>query len=169
MGGALGEGGAMERGWGPVALGVCTWVCVCVVRTCVNEARAFLGGLRHAFPCIHPALPRIAAVHPLLLPCTCRLARIVNCSDCNICIGAVSTLLRIQRCERLQLTAAAGQVVVLSCHSCCLHLGTHRQPAILGDCRWESAAQGCRGGGSCSLSFCLAGLGEGRGVLYPIH
>jgi len=71
------------------------------------------------------------------------LARIVNCSDCNICLGAVSTLLRIERCERLQLTAAAGQVVVLSCHSCCLHLGTHRQPAILGDCRC-----GHRGGGS---------------------
>ncbi|WIA21468.1 hypothetical protein OEZ85_000675 [Tetradesmus obliquus] len=69
-----------------------------------------------------------------------RLARITNCMDCTVCIGAVGTLLRVDSCERLQLTAAAGQVLVVSCHSCCLHLGTPRQPALLGDCRFVKLA-----------------------------
>jgi TBCC domain-containing protein 1 len=63
-----------------------------------------------------------------------------------VCIGAVGTLLRIDSCERLQLTAAAGQALVVSCHSCCLHLGTPRQPALLGDCRW----------GLCCGALCVA-------------
>ncbi|KAF6253343.1 tubulin binding cofactor C-domain-containing protein [Scenedesmus sp. NREL 46B-D3] len=69
-----------------------------------------------------------------------RLARITNCTDCTVCIGAVGSLLRVDSCERLQLTAAAAQVLVVSCHSCCLHLGTPRQPALLGDCRFVKLA-----------------------------
>ena len=108
----------------------------------------------HVSACLIGCIALCHAVLRRAMPCCavccyCRLARIVNCSDCNICIGAVSTLLRIERCERLQLTAAAGQVVVLSCHACCLHLGTHRQPAILGDCRWVGVAE--TGGLVCTL------------------
>ncbi|KAF8056726.1 tbccd1 [Scenedesmus sp. PABB004] len=69
-----------------------------------------------------------------------RLARITNCTDCTVCLGAVGALLRLDGCERLQLTAAAGQVLAVSCHSCVLHLGTPRPPALLGDCRFNRLA-----------------------------
>jgi hypothetical protein len=61
---------------------------------------------------------------------------ISGCSDCTIVVCAVSTLLRLDACERLTLTAAAGQVTAVSCHSCTLNLGTPRPPALLGDCRF---------------------------------
>lgn len=97
-----------------------------------------------------------------------KLARIVNCSDCNICLGAVSTLLRIERCERLQLTAAAGQVVVLSCHSCCLHLGTHRQPAILGDCRFVKLAPHNMRYETLNQHLAAAGIAVGKQSLWDV-
>ncbi len=43
---------------------------------------------------------------------------------------------RIARCERVQLIAAAARVVISSCHDCILHLGVNRAPLLIGDNRF---------------------------------
>ncbi len=43
---------------------------------------------------------------------------------------------RIERCERVQLIAAAARVVISSCHDCILHLGVNSAPLLIGDNRF---------------------------------
>jgi Tubulin binding cofactor C len=43
---------------------------------------------------------------------------------------------RIERCEGVQLIAAAARIIVSSCHDCILHLGINRAPLLIGDNRF---------------------------------
>ena len=65
---------------------------------------------------------------------------IQGCSDCTLVIGAVARVLRLERCERVQLMTAAGRVLVHTCHDCTLYLGTGRPVYLLGDCRFLQLA-----------------------------
>ena len=44
--------------------------------------------------------------------------------------------MRIERCEGVQLIAAAARIIVSSCHDCILHLGINRAPLLIGDNRF---------------------------------
>eukprot|EP00798_Chlamydomonas_sp_ICE-L_P003219 gene3219-13238_t len=59
-----------------------------------------------------------------------------GCSDCTIVIGAAGRMLRLERCDKLQVMAAASRTVISSCHDCSLYLGTPRPPVFIGDNRF---------------------------------
>jgi TBCC domain-containing protein 1 len=54
-------------------------------------------------------------------------------------LGAVGRLVRIERCERVQLIAAAARLIVSSCHDCIFYLGVNRAPLLIGDNRFIQA------------------------------
>ncbi|KDD74517.1 hypothetical protein H632_c1260p0, partial [Helicosporidium sp. ATCC 50920] len=47
---------------------------------------------------------------------------------------------RVERCERVQVIAAARTVAVNTCHDCILYLGVNRPPVLLGDNRFVQLA-----------------------------
>lgn len=51
-------------------------------------------------------------------------------------LGAVGRLVRIERCERVQLITCAARLVVSSCHDCIFYLGVNRAPLLTGDNRF---------------------------------
>ena len=51
-------------------------------------------------------------------------------------LGAVGRVVRIERCERVQLITAAARVIVSSCHDCIFYLGVNRAPLLTGDNRF---------------------------------
>jgi TBCC domain-containing protein 1 len=57
----------------------------------------------------------------------------------QVVVGAVGRVLRVERCERLQLVAAAVRILVSSCHDCVFYLGVNRPPLLLGDNRFLQA------------------------------
>ncbi|KAJ9517478.1 hypothetical protein QJQ45_024956 [Haematococcus lacustris] len=63
-----------------------------------------------------------------------------GCSDCTVVVGAAGRIVRLDRCDKVQLTAAAARVLVSSCHDCTLHLATPRPPLLVGDCRFVKLA-----------------------------
>ncbi len=65
----------------------------------------------------------------------CRYASLICCSDCTVVVGAVSRMLRVERCERLTLIAASVRICISSCHESTFYLGVNRQPLLIGDNR----------------------------------
>jgi hypothetical protein len=57
-------------------------------------------------------------------------------SALQIMVGAVSRVLKVERCERVQLVAAAVRLYIASCHDCVFYLGVNRAPLLLGDNRF---------------------------------
>ena len=57
-------------------------------------------------------------------------------SSLQIMVGAVSRVLKVERCERVQLVAAAVRLYIASCHDCVFYLGVNRAPLLLGDNRF---------------------------------
>jgi len=54
-------------------------------------------------------------------------------------VGAVGRLLRVERCERLQLVAAATRICIATCHDCVFYVGVNRPPLLIGDNRFLQA------------------------------
>ncbi|KAK9839640.1 hypothetical protein WJX81_002320 [Elliptochloris bilobata] len=67
-------------------------------------------------------------------------ATVAGCSDCTVVVGAVGRLLRVERCERLQLVAAATRICIATCHDCVFYLGVNRPPLLIGDNRFLQMA-----------------------------
>ncbi|KAG2495859.1 hypothetical protein HYH03_006097 [Edaphochlamys debaryana] len=63
-------------------------------------------------------------------------AFISGCSDCTILVGAVGRVLRVERCDKVQVIAATNRLLVASCHECSFALGTPRPPCLVGDNRF---------------------------------
>ncbi|GLC35188.1 hypothetical protein PLESTB_000564000 [Pleodorina starrii] len=74
------------------------------------------------------------AVIYLLAPL--QAAFISGCSDCTVVVGAVGRLLRVERCDKVQVIAAANRLLIASCHECSFNVGTPRPPALIGDNRF---------------------------------
>ncbi|DBB07821.1 TPA: hypothetical protein ACH3X3_009230 [Trebouxia sp. C0006] len=70
-------------------------------------------------------------------------ASITCCSDCTVVVGAVGRMLRVERCERLQLIAGCVRICISSCHDCIFYLGVNRPPLMLGDNRFVQLAPYC--------------------------
>ena len=68
--------------------------------------------------------------------CRMQFASVFACSDCTVVIGAVGRMVRLERCERVQLICAAARIIVSSCHDCILHLAVNRAPLLIGDNRF---------------------------------
>jgi len=51
----------------------------------------------------------------------------------------VGRLLRVERCERLQLVAAATRICIATCHDCVFYVGVNRPPLLIGDNRFLQA------------------------------
>ena len=62
----------------------------------------------------------------------------------QVVVGAVGRVLRVERCERLQLVAAAARILITSCHDCVFYLGVNRPPLLLGDNRFLQARSRAR-------------------------
>ena len=45
-------------------------------------------------------------------------------------------MLKVERCERVQLVASAVRLSIASCHDCVFYLGVNRPPLLLGDNRF---------------------------------
>lgn len=69
-----------------------------------------------------------------------QFASVFACSDCTVVLGAAGRMVRIERCERVQLIAAAARVIISSCHDCILHLGVNSAPLLIGDNRFLQLA-----------------------------
>lgn len=54
----------------------------------------------------------------------------------QVMIGAVGRVLKVERCERVQLVASAVRLSIASCHDCVFYLGVNRPPLLLGDNRF---------------------------------
>ncbi len=54
-------------------------------------------------------------------------------------LGAVGRVVRMERCERVQLITAAARLIVSSCHDCILYLGVNHAPLLIGDNRFIQA------------------------------
>lgn len=65
-----------------------------------------------------------------------QFASVFACSDCTVVIGAVGRVVRLERCERVQLICAAARIIISSCHDCILHLAVNRTPLLIGDNRF---------------------------------
>ena len=85
-------------------------------------------------------------------------ATIVACTDCTIVLGAVGRLLRLDRCERVTLVAAARRAVVDSAHDCALSLGVNRPPIILGSSRGVTLGPHCAGYARLRAHMAAAGV-----------
>lgn len=58
-------------------------------------------------------------------------------------VGAVSRMLRVERCERLTLIAASIRICISSCHESTFYLGVNRQPLLIGDNRMLQVPTPC--------------------------
>lgn len=54
----------------------------------------------------------------------------------QVMIGAVGRVLKVERCERVQLVSSAVRLSIASCHDCVFYLGVNRPPLLLGDNRF---------------------------------
>ncbi|KXZ53345.1 hypothetical protein GPECTOR_7g1240 [Gonium pectorale] len=63
-------------------------------------------------------------------------ALVSGCSDCTVVLGAVGRLLRVERCDKVQVIAATGRLLVSACHDCSFNVGTPRPPCLIGDNRF---------------------------------
>ena len=54
----------------------------------------------------------------------------------------MSRVLKVERCERVQLVAAAVRLYIASCHDCVFYLGVNRAPLLLGDNRFLQVCTG---------------------------
>lgn len=81
-------------------------------------------------------------------------ASIINCSDCEIVIGAVSGAVVLRGCERIKITVACRKLIVHNCLECEIYLATLSLSVIAGDSRSLSF-------GTCtSFYFCYFCLTE---------
>lgn len=161
----------MERGWGPVALGVCTWVCVCVVRTCVNEARAFLGGTEACIPLHSPCIAPHCCCSPpppplhLQAGAHCQLQRLQHLHWCGVNAAAHSAL----RAAAADSSSGAGGGAVLPL---LLPAPGHTQAAgNTGRLQVGVCSTGLQGWGFLQLVFLFgrAGGREGGPVPYSLN
>lgn len=65
-----------------------------------------------------------------------------SCGPAGQVVGAVGRLLRVERCERLQLVAATTRICIATCHDCVFYLGVNRPPLLIGDNRFLQARTG---------------------------
>lgn len=81
---------------------------------------------------------RVVDCHDAVVYCLAPLqyATITCCTDCIVVLGAVGKAVRVERCERIQVIAAACSVTVNTCHDCIFYLGVNRPPLLLGDNRF---------------------------------
>ncbi|PNH12003.1 TBCC domain-containing protein 1 [Tetrabaena socialis] len=63
-------------------------------------------------------------------------AIVSGCSDCTIVVGAVGRLLRVERCDKVQVIAATNRLLVSACHECAFNVGCPRPPLLIGDNRF---------------------------------
>ena len=73
-------------------------------------------------------------------------------------VGAVSRVLKVERCERVQLVAAAVRLYIASCHDCVFYLGVNRAPLLLGDNRFLQVRSPGSRPALHSAAVCLARL-----------
>lgn len=69
-----------------------------------------------------------------------RRCMVSGCGECTIVLGAVGGMLRVERCEKTQLIAAASACCIGSCHDCTLYLGVNKAPYLIGDNRFITLA-----------------------------
>lgn len=70
-------------------------------------------------------------------------ASINCCSDCTVVVGAVGRMLKVERCERLQLIAGCARICISSCHESVFYLGVNQPPLLLGDNRFVQVLLCC--------------------------
>lgn len=99
--------------------------------TVVRGEDGFPGGTIRVSDC-HDTV--VYALAPL------QFASIFACSDCTVVLGAVGRMVRLERCERVQLICAAARLIISSCHDCILHLAINRSPLLIGDNRFLQLA-----------------------------
>lgn len=51
-------------------------------------------------------------------------------------VGAVGRLLRVDKCDRVQIIAATNRLLISNCHECTLAVGTPTPPLLVGDNRF---------------------------------
>jgi len=68
---------------------------------------------------------------------------IFGCSDSTVVLGAVGQIVRIERCEKLQLFVACRRAMISTCHDCTFHLAVNRPPCLIGDNRFIQLAPYC--------------------------
>lgn len=64
-----------------------------------------------------------------------RFCRISSCADCTIVVGAVSSLVSIENCERVKIVACSMYARVNNCLDCTFNIFTTNRPLLLGDNR----------------------------------
>ncbi|EIE26747.1 TBCC-domain-containing protein [Coccomyxa subellipsoidea C-169] len=99
--------------------------------TVVRGEDNFPAGILRVTDCHDTVVYALAPLH---------YAKIAACSDCTIMIGAVGRVLKVERCERVQLVASAVRLSIASCHDCVFYLGVNRPPLLLGDNRFLQMA-----------------------------
>ncbi|KFM23411.1 TBCC domain-containing protein 1 [Auxenochlorella protothecoides] len=125
--------------------------------TVVRGEDDFPGGAARVLDCHDCIVYALAPLRHALISC---------CTDCLVVVGAVGCMLRVERCERVQVVAAARAATVNTCHDCILHLGVNREPLLAGDNRFVQLAPYNAGSGSDPLSAFLDS-GEGGGSQFP--
>lgn len=63
-------------------------------------------------------------------------ALVSGCSDCTFVLGAVGRIVRVERCDKVQVIAATNRLLVSSCHECSFNVGVPRPPCLFGDNRF---------------------------------
>ncbi|KAK9916762.1 hypothetical protein WJX75_006671 [Coccomyxa subellipsoidea] len=99
--------------------------------TVVRGEDNFPAGILRVTDCHDTVVYALAPLH---------YAKIAACSDCTIMVGAVGRVLKVERCERVQLVASAVRLSIASCHDCVFYLGVNRPPLLLGDNRFLQMA-----------------------------
>ena len=67
-------------------------------------------------------------------------ASIVGCTDCVVVVGAASRAVRVERCRRVTVIAAARRLRVRAARDCVFHLAVAERPVFLGECRGNVVA-----------------------------
>ena len=90
---------------------------------------------------------------------------------CAQVLGAVGRLVRIERCERVQLITAASRLIVSSCHDCIFYLGVNRAPLLIGDNRFIQARPAAATPSAqygCNLAFACPGYVTAYSTSYAL-
>lgn len=120
--------------------------------TVVRGEDEFPGAVARILDC-HDCI--IYALAPL------RHALIACCTDCLVVVGAVGGMLRLERCERVQVISATAAVTINTCHDCILNLGVTRDPILTGDNRFVQLAPYNAGYERLEAHTAASGLGGG--------
>uniref|UniRef100_A0A1D1ZXZ4 TBCC domain-containing protein 1 n=1 Tax=Auxenochlorella protothecoides TaxID=3075 RepID=A0A1D1ZXZ4_AUXPR len=123
--------------------------------TVVRGEDDFPGGAARVLDCHDCIVYALAPLRHALISC---------CTDCLVVVGAVGCMLRVERCERVQVVAAARAATVNTCHDCILHLGVNREPLLAGDNRFVQLAPYNAGYERLEAHAALAGVAGGRSL-----